>query len=157
TVRVHVRPGTERPEVLDALRRAIETALRRLPGVTAVEVNFAGAAEGRGRDPFAGRAALPGVARVIAVASTKGGVGKSTLAANLALALARAGRRVGLPDADVYGPSVPIMFGTDARPRVTPAKRIQPVERHGIALISMGFFLDDQSPVIWRGPIVMGI
>src|SRR5204863_196366 len=84
-----------------------------------------------------------------------GGVGKSTVAANLALALAGDGRRrVGLIDADVYGPSLPLLFGTDARPRVTAAKRIHPVERYGIALMSMGFFLDESSPVIWRGPIV---
>jgi ATP-binding protein involved in chromosome partitioning len=158
TVRLHVRPGTERPDVLEQLHRAVEAALRRLPGVTGVDVHFARAEEGRGRDPFAGRSALPGVAHIVAVASTKGGVGKSTVAVNLALALAGAGRRrVGLLDADVYGPSLPIMFGTDARPRVTPAKRIQPVERYGIGLISMGFFLDESSPVIWRGPIVMGI
>jgi ATP-binding protein involved in chromosome partitioning len=158
TVGLHVRPGSERPEVVEQLRRAIDAAVRRVPGVTRVEVHFARADEGRGRDPFAGRAALPGVAHVVAVASTKGGVGKSTVAVNLALALAAGGRRrVGLLDADVYGPSLPIMFGTDARPRVTQAKRIQPIERYGIALVSMGFFLDEQSPVIWRGPIVMGI
>ena len=156
-VRLHVRPGTDRPEVLQQLARAIETAVGRVPGVTKLELHFARADEGRGRDPFAARAALPGVAHVIAVASTKGGVGKSTVAANLALALAAGGRRVGLVDADVYGPSVPIMFGTDARPRVSQTKRIEPVERFGIGLISMGFFLDETSPVIWRGPIVMGI
>jgi ATP-binding protein involved in chromosome partitioning len=126
--------------------------------VTKVEVHFARADEGRGRSPFAERAALPGVAHVLAVASTKGGVGKSTVAANLALALAGGGRRrVGLVDADVYGPSLPILFGTDAKPRVSAAKRIEPIERYGIRLMSMGFFLDETSPVIWRGPIVMGI
>jgi ATP-binding protein involved in chromosome partitioning len=112
---------------------------------------------GRGRDPAAERAALAGVRHILAVASTKGGVGKSTVAANLAVALAAGGRRVGLLDADVYGPSVPIMFGTDARPTATQAKRIVPLERHGLRLMSMGFFLDEQSPVVWRGPIVMGI
>jgi ATP-binding protein involved in chromosome partitioning len=117
----------------------------------------AAAEEGRGRDPAAGRAALPGVAHVVAVASAKGGVGKSTVAANLAVALATAGRRVGLIDADIYGPSQPMMFGTDAKPQVSAARRIQPVERWGVKLISMGFFLDENSPVIWRGPIVMGI
>src|SRR5439155_1496908 len=121
----------------------------RVPGVAHVDVHFARAEEGRGRDPFAQRAALPGVAHIIAVASTKGGVGKSTVAVNLALALAGEGRRrVGLVDADVYGPSLPIMFGTDARPRVGPDKRIHPLERYGIKLMSMGFFLDEQSPVI---------
>jgi len=157
-VRLHVRPGTDKPEVLQQLKRAIDAAVHRLPGVTRVDAHFARAEEGRGRDPFAERATLPGVAHVIAVSSTKGGVGKSTVAANLALALAAEGRRrVGLVDADVYGPSLPIMFGTATRPRVTPDKRIHPVERYGIALMSMGFFLDEQSPVIWRGPIVMGI
>jgi ATP-binding protein involved in chromosome partitioning len=157
TVRVQLRPGTDRPEVLQQLTRAIEAALAAQPGVERVEVGFARAEEGRGRDPFAARAALPGVEHVLAVASTKGGVGKSTVAVNLAVALAAGGRRVGLVDADVYGPSLAIMFGTDERPRVTPAKRILPVERYGIRLMSMGFFLDEQSPVIWRGPIVMGI
>src|SRR5947207_3581579 len=158
TVRLHVRPGTDKPEVLQQLARAIDAALLRLPGVAHVDVHFARAEEGRGRDPFAQRAALPGVAHIIAVASTKGGVGKSTVAVNLALALAGEGRRrVGLVDADVYGPSLPIMFGTGERPRVGPDKRIHPLERYGIKLLSMGFFLDEQSPVIWRGPIVMGI
>jgi ATP-binding protein involved in chromosome partitioning len=157
TVRVHLRPGTDKPEVLDQLRRAIEAAVRRLPGVARVEIHVAAAEEGRGRDPAAGRAALPGVAHVVAVASAKGGVGKSTVAANLAVALATAGRRVGLIDADIYGPSQPMMFGTDAKPQVSAARRIQPVERWGVKLISMGFFLDENSPVIWRGPIVMGI
>jgi len=158
TVRLHVRPGTDRPETLQQLARAIDAALRRLPGVVHVDVHFARAEEGRGRDPFTERAALPGVAHIVAVASAKGGVGKSTVAVNLALGLAGEGRRrVGLVDADVYGPSLPIMLGTDARPRVTPDKRIHPLERYGIKLMSMGFFLDEQSPVIWRGPIVMGV
>src|SRR5438552_3917754 len=154
TVRVHLRPGTDKPEVLRQLAADVERVLGAEPGVGKVEIRLA--SEGRGKDPFAERAALPGVGHVVAVASAKGGVGKSTVAVNLALALARLGR-VGLLDADVYGPSLPIMFGTAERPHATAAKRIQPVERHGIRLISMGFFLDEQSPVIWRGPLVMGI
>lgn len=157
-VHVHLRPGTDKPEVLAALRQGIERALGTLDAVREVTLHVAGADAGRGRDPWTGRAPLPGVAHVIAVASGKGGVGKSTVAANLAVALAQAGHTVGLIDADVYGPSVPIMFGTgDARPRMRPDKRIVPLERHGVKLVSMGFFLDEQSPVIWRGPIVMGI
>jgi ATP-binding protein involved in chromosome partitioning len=97
------------------------------------------------------------VQHVIAVASGKGGVGKSTVAVNLALALADIAQGVGLADMDVYGPSLPLMLGVDERPRVTAARRILPVERHGLKVMSMGFFLDEQSPVIWRGPIVMGI
>jgi ATP-binding protein involved in chromosome partitioning len=156
-VEVDLRPGTEKAEVLAALRASVEATLRREPGVEHVVVRVAGRDEGRGRDPFAGKAPIAGVRHVIAVSSTKGGVGKSTVAANLAIAIGKLGRRVGLIDADVYGPSVPIMFGTNDRPRVSADKRIEPLERYGVKLISMGFFLDEQSPVIWRGPIVMGI
>ena len=120
-------------------------------------MKIAGRDEGRGRDPFGGRAPIPGVQHVIAVSSTKGGVGKSTVAVNLALAIAGLGKRVGLMDADVYGPSIPIMLGTTARPQVSPDKRIAPIEQYGIRLMSMGFFLEEQSPVIWRGPIGLGI
>jgi ATP-binding protein involved in chromosome partitioning len=157
TVRIRLRPGTDRPEVVQQITRAVDAALAAEPGVVRVDLHVARAEEGRGRDPFAARAPLPGVAHVVAVASAKGGVGKSTVAVNLAVALAAGGRRVGLLDADVYGPSLPMMLGVDARPAVTPEKRIRPLERHGVALVSMGFFLDEQSPVIWRGPIVMGI
>ena len=94
---------------------------------------------------------------MIAVASGKGGVGKSTVSVNLTLALKALGKRVGLLDADVYGPSVPLMMGTEATPRAGDDKKIYPVEKYGVSLISMGFFLDDQSPVIWRGPLVMGL
>ncbi|HLK12084.1 MAG TPA: Mrp/NBP35 family ATP-binding protein [Candidatus Binatia bacterium] len=157
TAHVHLRPGTDRAEVVAQLVQRVRAALAAEPGVAAVEVHVAAAAEGRGRDPFAERAALPGVEHVVAVASAKGGVGKSTVAANLAVALAEVAGSAGLLDADVYGPSVPLMFGTGARPSATASRRIQPVERHGVKLMSMGFFLDERSPVIWRGPIVMGI
>jgi ATP-binding protein involved in chromosome partitioning len=157
SVRVQLRPGTDRPEVRERLVADVEATLRRVPGVRGVRVEIAPAAEGRGKDPFAGRAAVPGVEHIIAVQSAKGGVGKSTVAANLAVALAEVAGSAGLLDADIYGPSVPIMFGTADRPRVTPEKRIHPVERFGVKLMSMGFFLDEQSPVVWRGPIVMGI
>jgi len=156
-VQVWLRPGTDDRERLAQLRRSVETAVGALAGVRACTVHVAGAAEGRGRDPSAQRAALPGVQHVIAVASAKGGVGKSTVAANLAVALGELGGGVGLLDADVYGPSTSIMFGTSERPRMSGGKRLVPVERHGVKLVSMGFFLDEQSPVIWRGPIVMGI
>jgi ATP-binding protein involved in chromosome partitioning len=157
SVQVDLRPGTDKVEVHDALVHRIEEVVGRIAGVTAVRVVVAGAAEGRGRDPFAGRAPLPGVRHVIAVSSAKGGVGKSTVAVNLALALAEISHGVGLADMDVYGPSLPLMLGVTERPQVTAQKRVRPVERHGVKLVSMGFFLDDQSPVIWRGPIVMGI
>jgi ATP-binding protein involved in chromosome partitioning len=101
-----------------------------------------------------------GIDHVIAVSSGKGGVGKSTVAANLAAALVEAGRRVGLLDADVYGPNVPILFGERRKPRVTGAKgeeRIVPLEAHGVKLMSLGFLLDDEQPAIMRGPLIAGI
>jgi ATP-binding protein involved in chromosome partitioning len=100
---------------------------------------------------------VPGVKRVVAVSSGKGGVGKSTVAANLAVALAKRGARVGLMDADVYGPDIPIMFGVYSRPRVTADEKVVPIESYGVKLMSIGFLLDEDTPAIWRGPIVMGI
>ncbi len=124
-----------------------------------------GAGGGQTASPAEGRApkaapepqAVPGVKHVIAVSSGKGGVGKSTVAANLAAALAADGVRVGLMDADVYGPDVPIMFGVHSRPAVTADERIVPIEAHGVKLMSIGFLIDEDTPAIWRGPIVMGI
>lgn len=104
------------------------------------------------RDP----SLVPGVARIIAVASGKGGVGKSTVAANLAVALGRLGYRVGLLDADIYGPSVPMMFGINERPQVDEAlQKMRPFEKFGVKIMSLGFVVDPDTPVIWRGPLVM--
>ncbi|MBI3089795.1 MAG: Mrp/NBP35 family ATP-binding protein [Candidatus Tectomicrobia bacterium] len=100
---------------------------------------------------------MSGVQKTIAVASGKGGVGKSTTAVNIALALAHLGSRVGLLDADIYGPSIPIMLGVNSHPKVTSDKHILPVEHYGLKIISMGFLTDENSPVIWRGPMVHGI
>ncbi len=97
---------------------------------------------------------LPGVEHVVAVASGKGGVGKSTVSANLAARLAQMGKRVGLLDADIYGPSMPMMFGIDEKPLVH-GNRLQPFDRHGVRVMSLGFILDVDTPVIWRGPMVM--
>lgn len=103
-----------------------------------------------------GRQPVPGVTNLIAIGSGKGGVGKSTVAANLAVALARKGLRVGLLDADIYGPSQPKMMGVDKRPASPDGKRILPPEAHGVRMISIGLMLKADEAVIWRGPMLMG-
>jgi len=100
--------------------------------------------------------AIPGLGRVVAISSGKGGVGKSTVTVNLAVALARAGHTVGVMDADIYGPNIPRMFGIDERPRIVNQK-IQPLEAHGVRLMSIGFLVDRDAPAIWRGPIIMKV
>lgn len=97
---------------------------------------------------------LPGVKHVIAVASGKGGVGKSTVAANLAVALSQAGAKVGLLDTDIYGPSVPTLFGVKERPSITTQKKLVPIYKHGVHLVSMGFLVDTDQAMVWRGPMV---
>jgi ATP-binding protein involved in chromosome partitioning len=169
-VAVALAPASRHAEVAKEVRERIRRGLMELPGVRAVEVTTAeapgaqdhGHAHGHSHAHEAGGAqapaqeAIPGVGAILAVSSCKGGVGKSTVAANLASALAAQGVRVGLLDADVYGPSVPLMMGVDAKPQAVGGK-VAPLESHGVALMSMGFFLDDKSPVIWRGPMVMGL
>ncbi|MFN7456478.1 MAG: P-loop NTPase, partial [Gemmatimonas sp.] len=98
----------------------------------------------------------PNLGRIIAISSGKGGVGKSTVAVNLAISLAKAGKRVGIMDADIYGPNMPLMLGVDAAPAVRDEKII-PLEAHGIKVISLGFLIEKDQPAIWRGPIVMKI
>ena len=128
-----------------------------LDGVDEVTVTMTAQTRGQTTAPPAGAEdVLPGVRNVVAVASGKGGVGKSTAALNLALALGETGARVGLMDADVYGPSIPLLTGITGRPAAV-GQRIQPHEGFGIKLMSMGFFLTEDSPVIWRGPMVHGL
>jgi ATP-binding protein involved in chromosome partitioning len=103
----------------------------------------------------AGRRGVPGVEKIVAVASGKGGVGKSTTAVNLALALRNLGQRVGVLDADIYGPSMPRLLGLKARPETTDGRVMRPLERFGLKVMSMGFLVDEDTPVIWRGPMVM--
>jgi len=100
---------------------------------------------------------LPGVETIIAVGSGKGGVGKTTLAVNLAIAMAKLGHKVGLLDADVYGPNVPLMLGTSAQPKVLAENRIEPLEAHGLKVISVGFLNPGDKPLIWRGPMLHSI
>lgn len=100
---------------------------------------------------------LPGVSAIIAVGSGKGGVGKTTLSVNLAIALSKMGNKVGLLDADVYGPNVPLMLGTNEQPRATDGIKIAPIEAHGLKVISVGFLNPGDKPVIWRGPMLHSI
>lgn len=122
-----------------------------LPGVEQVAINVTTRVRPVGGAP--GKEAIPGVKNAIAVASGKGGVGKSTVAVNLAVALARDGARVGLLDADVYGPSIPLMMGTSAKPTMHNNK-IVPLETFGVKLMSIGFLMDPNKALIWRGPLV---
>ena len=111
---------------------------------------------GRHPTPQAGPASVPGVDRIIAIGSGKGGVGKSTVSSNLAVALAREGRRVGLLDADIYGPSQPRMMGVNKRPASPDGQTIIPLEAHGVTVMSIGFMVDPDKAVVWRGPMLMG-
>ncbi len=99
---------------------------------------------------------VPGVKNIIAVASGKGGVGKSTVSANLAVALAQAGASVGLLDADITGPNIPLMLGVEGQPKASPENKIMPLERHGVKVISIQFFVPEGQPIVWRGPLVGG-
>ncbi|HET9068822.1 MAG TPA: Mrp/NBP35 family ATP-binding protein [Amaricoccus sp.] len=151
---------------LEPTRAAAEAAIAALPGVSAVSVLLTahGPAKeappslkiGRHPTPQAGPAHLPGVKRIIAVASGKGGVGKSTVAANLAAAFAREGKRAGLLDADIYGPSQPRMMGVSERPKSPDGKTIMPLTAHGVTLMSIGLMLKEGEAVIWRGPMLQG-
>jgi len=136
--------------------RAARERVAALDGVRNVTVEMTSQTRGRAPAATVQSDVLPGVANVIAVASGKGGVGKSTVALNLALALRQAGATVGLMDADVYGPSVPLLTGVSQRPEAQD-QRIEPIEKFGLKLMSMGFFLSENSPVIWRGPMVHGL
>jgi len=156
---VHTRDA----ELLATIERSIEAAVRPL-GVTAVSVQVVPPKPTTALplrpgtpDPWSDQVRLSSVRHVIAVGAGKGGVGKSTVAVNLALAMARDGLRVGLLDADIYGPSLPILLGIEdgaSRVRMSPEKTILPLIAHGIPMISFGFFLGDGSPAIWRGPKV---
>ena len=159
----------ERGREMEPLRKAAEKAVHDLPGVLSATVVLTaersggkeapaqekGASHGRTR---AGEtdALLPGVRAIVAVASGKGGVGKSTTAANLALGLSLNGLKVGLLDADIYGPSMPRMMGISGRPSSPDGKVLMPMENYGIKVMSIGFMVAEDTPMIWRGPMVMG-
>jgi len=145
------------PAVAEQIRSECEAALRKLPGVASVTISVQAAPPrppvmAAGGPPEA--ALLPGTRFTIAVASGKGGVGKSTVAANLALALAKGGHDVGLLDLDIYGPSQQMMMGISTRPFVNEEEKILPIVKHGVRVMSIGFLMDVDTPVIWRGPMI---
>ena len=153
-VKVQLALATNDPNVPAAIKNDAESVLRGIKGVRSAKVLIDIHAPPAGAGAGMGAMRIPGIKHVFAVASGKGGVGKSTVAANLAVAMEQTGARVGLCDCDIYGPSISLMFGTRERPTATEENKIVPIEQYGLRLMSMGFLLDDTSPAILRGPMV---
>src|SRR3984957_15757763 len=153
-VTVSLTIQSAKPEVVSRIVEDIKTTIGAMPGVPGVKVDVEQPAPTQPRTATAGRRNIEGVNHIVAVASGKGGVGKSTVAVNLALAMKALGWRIGLMDADVYGPSVAMMVGAEGKVNLTPARKIIPLERYGIRYVSMAFFVGDEQAVIWRGPMV---
>jgi len=161
-------PSPEVARQMAAIRDAAEKVVADLPGVSSASVALTAhgpAAQkspppslkiGGHPKPQAGPTKPAGVQRILAIGSGKGGVGKSTVSSNLAVALARAGRKVGLLDADIYGPSQPRMMGVNKRPASPDGKTIIPLHAHGVTLMSIGFMMEEGKAVVWRGPMLMG-
>ncbi len=165
-------PSADLARKMEPVSQAAEALVRAMPGITSVQVVLTAhgpAAKpvptttpppsltiGRHPTPQAGPQSVPGVDRILAIGSGKGGVGKSTVSSNLAVALAREGRRVGLLDADIYGPSQPRMMGVNKRPGSPDGKTIIPLQAHGVTMMSIGLMVDPDKAVVWRGPMLMG-
>ena len=146
-----VELGYPARSLVPELRKALIAAARRVPGVANVSVNVGWRIVAHAVQR--GVQLLPRVKNIVAIASGKGGVGKSTTTANLALALAAEGARVGILDADIYGPSQPMMMGIHGRPESADGKTMEPLENHGVQVMSIGFLVDDDQAMIWRGPM----
>jgi len=151
-VSLEIELGYPAKTQIDPIRRLIAEKLRGIPGVGTVSVSVTSKIVSHSVQR--GVKLIPGVKNIVAVASGKGGVGKSTTAVNLALALAAEGASVGVLDADIYGPSQPIMLGISGRPESKDGKTLEPMMGHGIQAISIGFLIDIDTPMVWRGPMV---
>lgn len=153
SVTIQMALAANDPKIPQAIKEQSEAAVRALPGVVSAlaRIDIQAPAQTPGT---ATTTAIPGIEHVVAIASGKGGVGKSTVAANLAVALQREGARVGLCDCDIHGPSTALMFGARERPMATEENLIIPIDRYGVKIMSMGLLLDDSSPAILRGPMV---
>lgn len=156
-VTVLMQLTTSHPETARQIQSESERVLKQMPGVSSVFVDVkvqAGAPVGGAQNTGAQQNRVPGIRRIVAVASGKGGVGKSTVSVNLACALRHLGAQVGLLDCDIYGPSIPLMMGVRNKPTISPEEKLVPPSGHGVKLMSMGFLLEDDQPVIWRGPMI---
>jgi ATP-binding protein involved in chromosome partitioning len=151
-VSVDIELGYPAKSQIDGLRNAVIAKLKTLPGVGNVSANVYFKVVSHAVQK--GVKLIPGVKNIIAIASGKGGVGKSTTAVNLALALSAEGATVGLLDADIYGPSQPQMLGIDGRPESADGKSLEPMRAHGLQAMSIGFLIDPEQPMVWRGPMV---
>ena len=155
-VSVALQLTSPNPDAARQIKAEAEQVLKKLPGVShvVVEVHQPTTGQAAAGGAFASQTKVPGVKRVIAIASGKGGVGKSTCSANLACALQHLGAKVGLLDCDIYGPSIPLMMGVYERPTVNAEERLVPPKAHGVKVMSIGLLLNDDQPVIWRGPMI---
>ncbi|PYI88738.1 MAG: chromosome partitioning protein [Verrucomicrobia bacterium] len=157
-VNVTLQLNSANPETARQIKEDCERVLRAVPEVNLVhvEVKMPAVAPGMAaQGVWASQNPVPGIHRIVAVASGKGGVGKSTVSANLACALQQLGARVGLLDCDIYGPSIPLMMGVHQRPTISVEEKMVPPSNYGVKLMSMGFLLEGDTPVIWRGPMIV--
>ena len=156
---VTIELSSASPDVARQLKAECETVIKTVAGINLahVEVKMPAAAPqtAGAPNPWANQNRVPGIARLVAVASGKGGVGKSTCSVNIACALKQLGHKVGLLDCDIYGPSIPLMMGIHQRPTISAEQKMVPPSNYGVKLMSMGFLIEGDSPVIWRGPMIM--